>query len=47
MEKKDKKPQKPKTEKGQAIANLKTQEAVAKEPYKTLIRLVRERIENS
>jgi hypothetical protein len=44
-EKKEKPVQKPKTEKGQAIANLETQEAMAKEPYKTLIKNVRKRIE--
>jgi hypothetical protein len=42
---KEKPVQKPKTEKGQAIANLKTQEAMAQEPYKTLIRRVRELLE--
>lgn len=42
--KKEKPVQGPKTEKGQAIANLETQEAMAKEPYKTLIKRVRDRI---
>lgn len=42
--KKEKKEEKVKDEKGQAIANLETQEAMAAEPYKELIKRVRDRI---